>query len=226
MKCAYQFLKSCARQCDLQDLIQCACEGLTKAVWKFNPRASKTYKIEDFDPAKGAFTGYANRLILGELRKFSRRDRVMFKPIHEDVAKALKEQLKEFRDKHERDPLEGELDLPEGVKVAKVIRAAVPNPQLVAMDSPSNTEDGTVDQWEMLACPQDNPEEAMIRREEEFGEMLLMSELTKDEHLAIAGYVLEERSYSEVGKRIGKPMTQVKELVKSGLEKMRKAHAR
>lgn len=129
MKVAAQFQKSFARMSDLQDCIQAAVEGLIRAVWKFNPRASKTYKIEDFDPAKGAFTGYASRLILAELRKWSRRDRVLFKPLHEDVTKKFKDDYLAFVAKHEREPTVEEIGpLPKGMTIARIARAAQPNP--------------------------------------------------------------------------------------------------
>lgn len=61
----------------------------------------------------------------------------------------------------------------------------------------------------------------MIRREEEFQEILVMADLPRDEYLAVMGYVIEERSYLETGRRIGKSTKETQELVRVGLEKLK-----
>lgn len=225
---ACDFHRKYARGCDLQDLIQCACEGLTKAVWKFNPRASKTYKLEDFDPKKGAFTGYASRYVLAELRKWSRKDRVIYKPLHEDVPKAVKEKYREIEKKKGRPPTKKEMGpLAPGTTIPKIQRALEPNPVLVSMDEPrrfASEEAVDINFHELLPSQAPTPEEIMIRQEEEFSELLTLSDLPREEFVAVTGYVVEERSYSEVGSRMVPRRTtaEVKALVASGLERLRK----
>lgn len=223
VKVACSFQKQFGRSCDLQDLIQCACEGLTRAVEKFNPRASKTYKLEDFDPAKGAFTAYASRYILAELRKWSRRDKILFKPLHEEVPKAFRTLYTDFVAKHKRAPEKGELgDLPTGISLVKIARACEPNPAMISIDAPCR--DGRVDDWhDRLPSQGPTPEEELIRREEEFQELLKLTDLPGDEHVAVVGYVIEERSYVEVGSRMTPKRTgwETQVLVKRGLERLR-----
>lgn len=61
----------------------------------------------------------------------------------------------------------------------------------------------------------------MIRREEEFAEMVRLAELPRLEYLAVVGYVIEERPYTEVGKRIGLSMVDTRDAVRRGLEKIK-----
>ena len=60
---------------------------------------------------------------------------MLFKPLHEDVSRALKDSYKDFTAKHGRPPKDRkEINLPFGTPLAKVARACEPNPSVCSMD--------------------------------------------------------------------------------------------
>lgn len=221
---AVSFQRRYARTSDLQDLIQSACLGLTSAVERFDPRRG-SYKLEDFDPAKGGFTSYASNYILSELRKWVRKDRVVAKPAHHDAPSVLKKLYREFVAAHDREPEPGELDLPSTTTLAALKRAVIPAPRTTIIWHP---DDGSSERrGQEFVSEGLTPEEFVLKREEEEYEGTLLEGLTKQEKFLVQEVIMNSRPPGKVGAEMKPPLSsrQVTQLVKEVTEKLRKLHA-
>lgn len=213
------------QHCNLQDLIQAACLGLTVAVERFDPTRAG-YALEDFDPKKGGFTSYAAHFIKSEMREFARKERVVFKAISDNLKFEDKKIVWDFIREYGREPLEGEIEPPKGVSYARLMRAAAPHPTVLFQGRiPGTHEDSTEESCE-TALPEglrtdETPESILLAKEENHDEMELLLCLRPDERQAVEEMVLKETPLRKVANLMGCSTKEVKDLVASGIAKMR-----
>lgn len=193
------------RGVDMEDLYQIGAIGLLKCIEKFD----FSYEVK--------FSTYAVPMIIGEIRRFLRDDGTIkiSRSLKELAAKAKRMQEK-LQQETNREVTLQELALALDVEVEQLVPALEAKKEVESLNAPVSQQDD-IQVQDKLASKEDG--EQVINR------LCLMEALdsleVKEKQIIILRY-FEDRTQTEVAKRMGISQVQVSRIEKKVLERMRK----
>lgn len=208
---AEKFKSSIARHCDLQDLIQTGCVALIRVIERFDPSAGDGRSEGDLGTL---FTAFAIQHILSDFRRVSMADHVVHKRPGDSASKAEKGRYVEMRKKLGREPTREEFG-PNLRRVENAL-AEAPGVNFMGEDKDNLIQSGPV------FVESEDPEKALIRREQESEEFLALAALPREMQLAVTWRCQDGRTFRWIAKQLAlTDWHDAEKLVEQGLQKLR-----
>ncbi len=209
---------------DLQDCIQTACEGLMAAIVAFNPRKSKVYTLETYDPKKGGFLTYAQFFINRGLNSLLNSIGDVSRNQNDYLPRRQKLLVREFIEKHDRFPNPKEIGI-SGMSQERLERCYAPYPIYEYLDLSCDVENdddhnGTYKDKDLPSNTLD-PEQMLLRAESEYLETEILDMLEPRTKRAIDLFVMQEKDIREVAAALGVETTEARAIIREGLSELR-----